>query len=887
MRMKLACFATTTAATLAAQAGGPVGWADPIDGDWNLAANWNPAVIPGATNGVTLGHASPYTVNLGSSNQSAGSLTLMNPNAVLRVTPGRTLSLFGSVGNAGQIAVNPDNNGSITSLTFENDAIIMGIGEILLGGPGSRAQITGASGVTITHTQGHTIRGAGRVTAPMINHGEIIADSPLGDLLLSSGNKSNSGTLRAIGDGTLALSGFTLDQTADALVLSDGPDSSVTISGMTINLGTLRSVNSGLVEFISSSSTIDSVTLEGDVTIAAGRTITATDTLTNHAMLDINPTNSNSITTLRTTSDDLLIHGDGEIILGGPGSLAQITASGGWRVTHAQGHTIRGTGRITAPLINHGEIIADSTVGPLTLSGGDKSTTTDIRAVNGATLELSGFTLDLAPGLAVSADGPGGGMTLSGMTINNGSLRVTNGALIEFISSSSTIDSVTLEGDVTVAAGRTITANNTLTNHATLDINPTNSNSITTLRTTSGDLLIQGEGEIILGGPGSLAQITASGGWRVTHAQGHTIRGTGRISAPLINHGEIIADSSAGPLTFSGSDKSTTTDIRAVNGASIELSGFTLDLAPDLAVSAEGPGGITLTGMTVNNGTLRVTDGGLIDFFSSSSTIDSVTLEGEVLIPAGRTINANNTLTNHATIDINPTNNNSITTLRTINGDLLIQGDGEIMLGATGSLAQISASGGWRVTHAQDHTIRGAGRIAAPMTNHGAIEPGTPDDPVATMEATRPITNTPSASLSIKVAGDQQSGRIESTSDYHADGTLDIEFIDGFDPPLGWVATIVTTGTDGVSGAFHTVNAPQPTDPRLEFRVVYDADEIRVGAFCLADINSDGLLNFFDISAFIALFNAQDPAADIAPPFGVWNFFDIAEYLARYNEGCP
>jgi len=48
-----------------------------------------------------------------------------------------------------------------------------------------------------------------------------------------------------------------------------------------------------------------------------------------------------------------------------------------------------------------------------------------------------------------------------------------------------------------------------------------------------------------------------------------------------------------------------------------------------------------------------------------------------------------------------------------------------------------------------------------------------------------------------------------------------------------------------------------------------------------------GVLNFFDIAAYIALFNANDPGADLAAPFGTLNFFDVAAYIAAYNAGCP
>ncbi len=57
---------------------------------------------------------------------------------------------------------------------------------------------------------------------------------------------------------------------------------------------------------------------------------------------------------------------------------------------------------------------------------------------------------------------------------------------------------------------------------------------------------------------------------------------------------------------------------------------------------------------------------------------------------------------------------------------------------------------------------------------------------------------------------------------------------------------------------------------------------------CVADLAPPfGVLNFFDIAAYIALFNAGDPRADLAPPFGVINFFDLSTYIGLFNAGCP
>ncbi len=56
---------------------------------------------------------------------------------------------------------------------------------------------------------------------------------------------------------------------------------------------------------------------------------------------------------------------------------------------------------------------------------------------------------------------------------------------------------------------------------------------------------------------------------------------------------------------------------------------------------------------------------------------------------------------------------------------------------------------------------------------------------------------------------------------------------------------------------------------------------------CQADFNGDGQLNFFDLARFTQAFAATDPSADIAEPFGVWNFFDVSAFVQLFNQGCP
>lgn len=55
---------------------------------------------------------------------------------------------------------------------------------------------------------------------------------------------------------------------------------------------------------------------------------------------------------------------------------------------------------------------------------------------------------------------------------------------------------------------------------------------------------------------------------------------------------------------------------------------------------------------------------------------------------------------------------------------------------------------------------------------------------------------------------------------------------------------------------------------------------------CPADLNGDGNLDFFDVSAFLTAFNAMDAQADFNND-GNFDFFDVSAFLTSYNEGCP
>ena len=59
-----------------------------------------------------------------------------------------------------------------------------------------------------------------------------------------------------------------------------------------------------------------------------------------------------------------------------------------------------------------------------------------------------------------------------------------------------------------------------------------------------------------------------------------------------------------------------------------------------------------------------------------------------------------------------------------------------------------------------------------------------------------------------------------------------------------------------------------------------------VGEECVADLNGDGALNFFDVSAFLTAFGNMDPVADFNGD-GSFNFFDVSAFLTAFSAGCP
>lgn len=116
------------------------------------------------------------------------------------------------------------------------------------------------------------------------------------------------------------------------------------------------------------------------------------------------------------------------------------------------------------------------------------------------------------------------------------------------------------------------------------------------------------------------------------------------------------------------------------------------------------------------------------------------------------------------------------------------------------------------------------------------------------------------------------------------DGHLVLGVIDGAIPQSGQTYNIVTCGT--VTGTFDTIDQSELLSVDRRAYVSYEPTRVVVQITCKADLYPDGVLNFFDVSAFINLYSQQDTIADWNQD-GVFNFFDISGYIQSFKSGCP
>ncbi len=122
------------------------------------------------------------------------------------------------------------------------------------------------------------------------------------------------------------------------------------------------------------------------------------------------------------------------------------------------------------------------------------------------------------------------------------------------------------------------------------------------------------------------------------------------------------------------------------------------------------------------------------------------------------------------------------------------------------------------------------------------------------------------------------------------------EDFDGQDATIAFSFGIIDTADPASLRGINWISLPsnpgrETTLVRSDLAYVVGSNDLLIvdvtdGCECEVDFEPDGVLNFFDVSAFINLYAQNDPAADLTGD-GVFDFFDVSAFIFGYASGCP
>ena len=785
IKMRPLSVCTLVAACGLATNASAIDWAAPVDGNWNVAANWSPADIPNASGEMaTLGLSGAYMVSMTNS-FSINALNISNADAILGLADD-TLSLSGALNNNGLIIINDDGDTFQSRLAFGADMNITGSGTVLLNGIGQSndAAIGASAGFTMFNGASHTIRGDGQLEGTVVNNGSILADVAGGPGLLITGQLSGPGTLRA-DQGTLLLNG-----------------------GSTLSNTTFSTINGGTARVNSGTATLDNVTFSGNLSILGqGHFISLTGPMTNNGTITVNEDLSVFNAHLRFDST-ASITGNGLVRLQSAGNPndAQIIVSDGFTGTIGANQTVEGSGQLTGSgasgtLHNAGIINGNDPLNYLLLLGNHTGT--------GTYMAEGGFL-----GLG------------SGLIMNGGTLDSSFGGGIYTYSGTSTLSNITNNGVMGILGqGHFISLTGPFSNNGTITINVDGSVFNGHLRIDT-DVSINGNGSIMMMSAGNVndAQIIVSDTFTGIIGSGQTVEGAGQIvatspSGTVHNAGIIKGTDPLTPLALFGNHTGSGT-YRADDG--------TIGLG---------------SGLVMNGGTFDSTGTGIVETFSGTSTISNIVNNGNMGIRGeGHFLSLVGPLTNNGNIALNTTDTVFNAHLDA-NADVLIDGNGTITMLASASTddSVMRAMDTFELTIGSEQTVQGSGRVTGISSgivhNDGVFVANDPDFPLE-MYGNHTASGT--------YRGDNgvlglMNNSILDGGTFESSGTGMVEAISG----TSTISNITNSGTLGIrgSGAFIDMLTDLTNNGEIMINVNNDLFNAHLEAEADVAINGNGTIH--------------------------------------------
>jgi len=824
---------TMCAAIIATLSGTALGqaadWNNNLGGIWTDAANWNPMVVPnGTTFDVTLGLVGAYSVDL-NTGPTIGSLSITNPLATLGIGASRTLTINpGPVFNDGTIVVNSTGSVFDSRILFTGPTSVLGSGEIVLGtlsetGSNADARIEANGAFTVTVGAEQTIRGNGEMRG--------------------AGTFNNLGTI--IGDDPLGpgiLIATTIDQTGGGAI--DVTDGVVSLgNNALVTGGQITGTGSGAFRVPGSPGRMSDVTLNGPVEVlGGGDQLALVGPIVNNNTITLNSNGAVFNSALRFDIDTSVL-GTGSIVMVTAGNQndAAIQASAGFTGTLGVGQTVTGSGQINGSIVLEGSITATDDAQAMAVndavSGSGTLAAADACTLVFNTASIAGLTFDSSGSGIVAASV---GETFLTDVIIIGSAGVAgNGARMTLLSDLTNNGSITLNYDERVF-------------NALLDFD--------------ADASITGAGDIRMVTSGNVndAQIVTSDSFVGTFGADQAIAGSGQFNGDFVNFGVINGDDPTAPLRILGSMGGPGT-LRSDGGhlslVAVALSDQSFATSSGGLVSAAG--GLTVMDRCTNTGDLGIDGDG-----SRLQVASAFTNNGNVLV------NANDAVFNAGFLVDTPD---------------AIDGTGTFVLETANSLndARIEAINAVSATFGPGQRVTGSGQLHGDLTFEGSVDPAGDFRELTIVNGAIKALGGATFDLGGLLPGEFDRITTGANVSVELGGTVEINLDPSYTPAFGDEWEIIGgSGTTTITGVYDSYILP-PAPPTLNYRVFIEPDRVFVRLTCGADFNGDVGLNFFDISTYITLFNAGDPRADLAAPFGAINFFDIVTYINIYNSGCP
>ncbi|TVR45179.1 MAG: hypothetical protein EA425_18485 [Puniceicoccaceae bacterium] len=639
----------------------------------------------------------------------------------LRLPSGNTLTLDSEIRNDGLIAINPTAGALATPLLVKADFELTGNGQLRLH-RSAHARLEIEEGATLHQAHGHTITGVGRLTGNVGNQGLVRADGALGSggrLVLRQGQWTNQGRLEAMPWSTLEVNTLELDNRGGVLGAIGG---TIELAGATtVRGGVFEADADGVVEVAGNQVMLEGVRLEAPLLIPSGASLNLRGTMENRHLIAINPNAGAHVTTLAIDSA-VELTGEGQVRLGREGH-ARIAISSENELIQRAGHTIAGTGRITGDFLNQSFVKADASLGSgivLALLHGRWLNEAVLESRTESRLDLDGLDLFNSPtGVIQTA---GGDVRLVGQTqVVGGRLGTLGEGAFEIAGQAVTLKDLRLEAPLKLPGGTSLNLEGSLVNDGIIAVNPTAMAHVTRLQAKT-DVHLHGSGWIRLARAGIHTQLTVEPGMTLTHHDGHSIVGTGRLIGNVLNHGLVRADASLGSGPSLGLHSGHWTNrgrLEAQPGSRLEMDGITLDNTEGV-ILADG-GEVLLAGPThLTGGRLEAARGGFFSVEGNLASVEAICLQAPLEIPRGALLQAAGILENHATLAINPTAGASVTQLHFI-ADGELTGTGSLLLGRF-SHARLVIAEDKVLLQQSGHSISGVGRIIGVLKNQGRIE---------------------------------------------------------------------------------------------------------------------------------------------------------------------